>query len=245
MLTMQNSGGDVVLDSTVTSIDLTNTGTNTTSVNETDALQVTALSSTGDVLFNAGGVLTIPDAGLSLTGLELGLSASDVVDVSGRDLTLTAQDLYLNYTAATGNATFSLDVNSLDANYVGTGDFSFTDTNALTLADSTMDADSNAFSFSGGDMSFITTAGNLTVSGSGELDGANAGETLALNAANNLLINASISDTVGGVDNDVRVDLDAGNAITMASTAVIDAGDGTAFGFIDMNATGGYYPNGT
>lgn len=229
-------GADTKLSTAASTIDLTHNGASLLTVEDADSIQITGLAGTGNSLIDVD-VLTIPDAGITTSG-DLAIVATDIVDVSGRDLTISANDLYLNIASLGANTSLNTSIDTLDANFAGTGNVVITNDKALQLLDSVNDVNANSLIWSTNDLSIVTTAGDLTLNDAVELDGLMTGEMLALNATNDLLINTNVSDEVGAVDHDVRIDLDAGNAITMSSTASIDAGDGTAFGFIDLDAVG-------
>ncbi|GEM_PF-2068055 len=161
-LNTQTVGGSSTFNTTVTSLDLTNGGTNDVSIIETDALTLTGLSANGTTGMTTGGVLTIPDAGLNVGTNDLSLTATDIVDISGRAVDLTAGALAVATQTAGGDAIFNTTVTSLDLSNSASNQISVNETDNLTIA-----AWSNA-----GD-SEITTGGILTLPNAGLNAGAN------------------------------------------------------------------------
>ena len=140
-LNTQTAGGDSTFTTTAASLDLTNGGTNAVTINETDALSVSALSASGDTTINATGALTIPDAGLNVGSQGLSLTASDIIDVSGRVLDITAGSLLLNTQTAGGDSSFNTTVASLDLTNGGTNAVTVNETDALSVTALTTSGD--------------------------------------------------------------------------------------------------------
>ena len=232
LIDIQAQNGGVVLqavngidiDTWTGSLSVNNSTSGAIIIDETDGLELTSLTAAGSTSITANGALTIPDAGLNVGANALSLTATDILDVSGRTLDLTAGALTLDTQSTGGDAIFDTSVLSLSLTNNGSNQISVNETDDLNLVNIVM-----------GNGNLTVNAGSdLNVLNNIELEGI-VGKTLTLNAANDLVISKNISDTVGAVDNNTEIRLDAGNSIDMLAGTEVNAGAGR----ILLSAVGG------
>ena len=137
-LTLSAAAGDVAINSTLTSLDATMSGANRNlSLTETDDITINSLTGINDfTLTAAAGTVTIPDAGLNVSG-NLNFTAQDIVDAD-RTINFTATDLLMDITAAAGDMSINTSVDRINIDFTGASgstDLSITESNALEIID--------------------------------------------------------------------------------------------------------------
>ncbi|AFU98401.1 filamentous hemagglutinin N-terminal domain-containing protein [Simiduia agarivorans] len=164
------TGGDLTLNTTVANLGITNSGINALTVNETDALTLTSLNSTGALSISNAGNLTLgpvaavtdldltstgdvitDDTGLNNVSGTLVINAADLRD-SDRSVSLGAGTLTLASGFIGGDLTLNTTAANLGITNSGTNALTVNETDALTLTSLN----------STGALS-ISNAGNLTL----------------------------------------------------------------------------------
>ena len=126
---------DAVLNTSASSLNLRNLSANQVTLNETDALTLVDWDNSGDSVINVGGILTIPDAGLSSGANNLVITAADLIDVSGRDVNLTANQLSVDLASPFADLSFNTSVNDLQVHLGSPAGLIVNETDALNLSD--------------------------------------------------------------------------------------------------------------
>ncbi len=256
-ITLTADGGiDADIDANLLSV--TNTTGGNVSINDADSFTLSNLNTVADAEISAGadltlgigsialvtnltldaiGLLTIPDAGIVLAD-DIVISAGDIVDVSGRDINLAADNLFLDITSLAANTTFNSSVNTLDANFGGAGSVTVSNDADIQLIDSAFDVNSNALTFGTSNVDILST-GNISISNNIDLDGTN-GTTLMLEAGFNFFLGDGITirDSATGSVDTTNLVVEATNDITMGANSIIDVTAGTVSLNADSNSSG-------
>ncbi|QCO18067.1 filamentous hemagglutinin N-terminal domain-containing protein (plasmid) [Azospirillum brasilense] len=200
----------------------------------------------GNLLLQSGGVLTLPTAAINLGAGALTLKgATDVVAAGGspRSLSITAGSLIFASGSNGGNTTLNTTVGSIDASLTGAGK-SLSVNNTGTLTSATLSANGTLFAVSSTGMTATSVTGvgtvNLTVvSGDLSVGTINAGTTgtINLSAAAGSLLTGNGTSLTGG-----KLTLLSGNGIGSSSAAFTTTIANTS---AMVTGTGGIYLSGT
>lgn len=184
-----------------------------------------AILSANRLRLNSGGVVTIPDAGLSVVN-TLDITANDMVAAAGgRAVSLTAPTLNLATAAVGGDLVVNSTATSLSVRNFGANAFIVQDVDTLVVAD--------AQPLSGNLIINSGVGSDLVVNNDIDMDGYAGG--LVLNAGANLQISANIADLTGPIDHDVDYFLTAVDDILFAAGSRVESGAGN----VALSAGGG------
>ena len=204
-LNTQTAGGSSTFNTTVTNLTMNNSGTNDIIVNETDGLNLAALSASADTSINTGGTLTIPDVGLNVGAQRLSLSGTDIQDGSGRSLNFIADELSLDISNPTGDLVLNTDVTRLQSHLGAPANLTVIEADNMVLQD--IESLGSAVDLSDGN--FTLTADSITVNDAvimqqGSMDMA---------ASGNLTVNDNLqaSDLVADGTREGMIDLSVDN----------------------------------
>jgi len=186
------------------------------------ATRVLATSIGGNSLITSGaGTISITTGGnlrlgglLSTNATNSAITLNVTGDITDGGEVFTDIDAVNGRTNITAQGSFQLEtnMNQVSLNFTGTA-ADITNAGALDIVGGSTVAD----------LTVATTAGDLTVSGNLDLNGANT-STLTLNANQNLNISAGV--TIGDLtaaDDNVNINLNAGNQLVMADGSLVDA----------------------
>ncbi|RYE19914.1 MAG: T9SS type A sorting domain-containing protein, partial [Sphingobacteriales bacterium] len=218
ILSLTGSGDFALTDSNALTLTSATTGGNASFTTTNADLTLSADPAvTGNLsLITTGtGNIIIPVAGVSETG-TLTINANDLLDTD-RDLTLAASSANIILRNAASARSWVTSFNDLILALTGAGDFSLTDSNALTLTSAT----------TAGNASFTTTA----------LSAANNGQALSVTGVTqlgsacglepftkNITLQVNTAPTITGQPGPANIPLCAGSPLNLSVTATAGAG---------------------
>ncbi len=166
--------------------------------------------------FLSTGNIILPSNGITVSA-NLTLQANDIVDQNNaRALTITAGHLIMSSAAAGGDSIFNTTLGQLSVTNSSSNTLTFNETNAVTTTSINPQSGTTVINSGAGF--------DLTISSAIELDGKNG--TLTLNAGKDLIVNNTITDTLGGVNNNTPLNLLATNNVTFGASGAANAGAG-------------------
>ncbi|HNG60708.1 MAG TPA: filamentous hemagglutinin N-terminal domain-containing protein [Cellvibrionaceae bacterium] len=170
-----------------------------------------------NVQLYATGNIVLPSNGLTVTG-NLTLQGNDIVDQNAsRTLSVGANHLTVNSSAAGGNSIFNTAVNQLSVSNVSTNSLTFNDVDALTTV--------SISPFSGTTTINSGAGTDLTVGSQIELNDETG--ALTFNAGKNLIVNGAVADSIGAISNNNALSFTAANNIIFNAGAQANAGAGS------------------
>jgi len=164
-LNLTAAAGNVDINSTLVSIDASMSGANTNlRLTETDDITINSLTGITDFsLTAAAGTVTIPDAGLNVTG-NIMLTTQDIIDAD-RAINISSQDLLLDVTAAAGDMAINTSVDRINIDFTGASgstDLNITESNGIEVIDLGVNPP-YALANTDGNISIDVTAGDLVI----------------------------------------------------------------------------------
>ncbi len=160
-----NSGfGNVAnMEVAVDTLSMTISGGGAVAISEQDDITLQTFNGVNDLSVNAGGTVTLLDAGLSITN-SINIQAADLQD-SDNSVVLTTQDATVQLTAVVNDVTLLTNVDRLDVGITGQGgnvaSLTVVESNGLQVED--ISGDGNALVISHGDVVLQVQQGNLTI----------------------------------------------------------------------------------
>ena len=183
-----NSGfGNVAnMEVAVDALSMTISGGGAVTITEQDDITLQTLNGVNDLSLNAGGTVTLLDAGLVIAN-SINIQAADLQD-SDNTVLLTTQDATVQLTAAVNDVTLLTNVDRLDASITGQGgnvaSLTVVESDGLQVED--LSGDGNALTASHGNIVLQVQQGDLTIN-----DSVSATDTLA-NAVRTGLVDIQI-----------------------------------------------------
>jgi filamentous hemagglutinin family protein len=232
------------IDTDVAQLTFNMSGSGNAFVSELNDIRLTSVTGVNNLDLTVNGTLVIPDSGLSVSG-NLNFQVQDITD-SDREISLSAQDLMLDISAAAGSTIINSNIDRLDglfASAAGSNNLTIIETNGLALLHLGT-GDTNALTNTDGNMSIQVQSGNLILNDrllatdasndgirSGMIDlRVDAGDILIGNNGGNAQIesnNIVDNDVAGGLDgNQVSVRISNPDTADINSNTVLGDGIG-------------------